>query len=200
VNRAIITKTTNGLFCFSGCQDLQTSAETVSASTGLPQGAATAAFITVLRRLKYYPTISQLHDELKNELKGNGFEQVPHLTSNTQITGGNQFPFLKVESGLQLSSLQAQILELTAKNSVFQEQINVNSSALTLLQNQLLVSKNQELLLENQITSLNNQNKDIRSQLSTYVVRVASVNGENSSLKQQNSRLQQQIVSLTSKK
>lgn len=194
INNAITTPTTNGLFCFSGCLDSQLASETFSVTTGLPQGAATAAFIAVLRRLKYYPTIIQLYNELKIELKANGFEQVPHLTSNVQITAGNQYPIQRSDSsGIQIANLKTELAKATAQN-------RSNTAIISSLQTQIVASKNQEVVYKKQITSLMNQIKPIQNQLHTYIVRIASVNGLNDRLKQQVTTLQQQITKLTAKK
>jgi hypothetical protein len=106
--------TAGGLLCFGGCQDNDLSAETVADVTGLPQGAMTAGLITVLRRLKYFPPVNTLWTELKKELAGNGFSQVPQLSSSIEVTATTPFPLPNASAPMmaELAALRAQVASL----------------------------------------------------------------------------------------
>jgi hypothetical protein len=115
------TAATEGFYCFSGCQDNQDAAEAVTgfqgSNTGLPQGAMTMAFISTIRSLNYYPTISSLYTAVLANLKTGGYSQIPQLTSNVTVGPQTPFPFsspiqqLSQQQGLT-SSLQAQVQQL----------------------------------------------------------------------------------------
>jgi hypothetical protein len=136
VNTTNAATTAGGIICFGGCQDNDFSAETFAEATGLPQGAATAALVAVLRRLKYFPTVEALWTAVKQELKGNGFSQVPQLSSSIEITKTTPFPFSNPMAATgagagatastgpsvadlqkQIAALQTQVATLTAANA-----------------------------------------------------------------------------------
>lgn len=113
----------NGLICFSGCQDNDFSAETFSDVAGLPQGAMTAGLIAVLRRLKYFPAVDALWTELKKELRGNGFTQIPQLSASMEVTRTTPFPLpnpasaaaaaaTAIATSAELAALRAQVASL----------------------------------------------------------------------------------------
>jgi hypothetical protein len=107
-----------GFYCFSGCQDNQDAFEEVTntqgSNTGLPQGAMTMAFISTIRSLNYYPTISNLYSAILSNLQTNGYSQTPQLTSTVAISSRTPFPF---------DSPNEQLAEQLALNQLFQAQI-----------------------------------------------------------------------------
>jgi hypothetical protein len=116
------TTAASGFVCFAGCQDNDSSAETFSEVAGLPQGAMTAGLIAVLRRLKYFPAVNALWTELKKELKGNGFSQIPQLSASVEVTQTTPFPLTNPAGAVaaaaaaasQIAALQAQVASLQA--------------------------------------------------------------------------------------
>jgi hypothetical protein len=114
------TTAASGFVCFAGCQDNDYSAETFSEVAGLPQGAMTAGLIAVLRRLKYFPAVNALWTELKKELRGNGFSQIPQLSASVEVTQTTPFPLTNPASAAaaaaasQIAALQAQVASLQA--------------------------------------------------------------------------------------
>jgi uncharacterized small protein (DUF1192 family) len=119
VNAANAATSAGGLVCFGGCQDNDLAAETFSDVAGLPQGAATTALISVLRRLKYFPPVDALWAAVKVELRGNGFSQVPQLSSAVEVTKTTPFPFSNpmADRDAQIAALTAQVARLTATAS-----------------------------------------------------------------------------------
>ena len=120
------TPITEGFYCFSGCQDNQDASEEVTgtqgSNTGLPQGAMTMAFISTIRSLNYYPTISNLYSAILSNLQTNGYSQTPQITSTVPIRSKTPFPFDSPNEQLaeQLAlnqTLQAQIQQLQAQVS-----------------------------------------------------------------------------------
>lgn len=118
VNMTSTATTAGGLVCFGGCQDNDYSAETVAESTGLPQGAMTAGLINVLRRLNYSPPMETLWTELKKELAGNGFTQIPQLSASVELTRTTPFPLINraaaasASAATELAALRAQVASL----------------------------------------------------------------------------------------
>jgi hypothetical protein len=138
VNASVTTAPASGFVCFAGCQDNDYSAETVSNVTGLPQGAMTAGLISVLRRLKYFPSVSTLWAELKKELKGNGFSQIPQLSASVQLTSATPFPLFNgsaaaaAVSASQIAALQAQVASLQKENEALKAASAAAPSAATI--------------------------------------------------------------------
>jgi hypothetical protein len=118
INATAATTAAPGLVCFGGCQDNDVSMETFSDVAGLPQGAMTAGLISVLRRLKYFPAVDTLWTELKKELRGNGFTQVPQLSASVEVTRTTPFPLPNLAGGdaaaaaAELAALRAQVASL----------------------------------------------------------------------------------------
>jgi len=122
------TQTVEGFYCFSGCHDNQDAVEgPTSASgygTGLPQGAMTMAFLSTIRSLNYYPTISTLYSAIRANLIAGGYSQTPQLTSTQPVTATTPFPFSSPTQQLdeqkalnatllaQIQALQAQVGQL----------------------------------------------------------------------------------------
>jgi peptidoglycan hydrolase CwlO-like protein len=207
----------SALYCFSGCQDSQLASETFAVSSGLPQGAATAAMISVLRRQKYYPSIATLYSELIKEIKGNGFEQVPHITGNVEITSGNAFPFKSpiqaqpqenvsqytsqintlnaqlTESTAQLNASKASVSSLQAQLNTSNSQLNMTKSMLTQTQNQLNASNANVSSLQAQLTTTRSTLSQTQNQLNaskaTSTALQAQLNTTKSSLTQAQSQL-----------
>jgi hypothetical protein len=119
----ITTASVEGFYCFSGCRDNQDAVEvltnTQGSNTGLPQGAMTMAFISTIRSLNYYPTISSLYTAVLANLKAGGYTQIPQLTSNVTVGPQTPFPFSSPTQELAQqqelnASLQAQLQEAQA--------------------------------------------------------------------------------------
>lgn len=168
VNTAKSTvSTTGGIYCFSGCQDNDYSAETVSAVTGLPQGAMTTAFIAVLRRLGYYPAIEILYNEVKRELVTNGFTQVPNLTSNIEVTPLTRYPLPPPSNALQaqLTGAQAQLTSAQAQLTSTQVQLTSTQAQLTSTQTKLTSAQTNINNLSRQLMLVNAQNTALQSQI-----------------------------------
>ena len=191
VNATSTAVTKGGLYCFAGCLDSQLASETFADVPGLPQGAMTAAFITVLRKLKFFPTVSVLFNSLKQELKGNGFDQIPQLTSNIEVTQATPFPYDQVQLIPQNSAL-------TTQNSAMTTQIvtlTSSNSALT-AQNSALTAQNSTLTAQN--SALNSQITKLNTQVSALTTQVVTLTSSNSALTAQNSTLTAQNSALTS--
>jgi Caspase domain len=126
--------TIEGLYCFSGCQDNQDAVEetvtTTGSNTGLPQGAMTMAFLSTIRTLNYYPTISALYTAIATNLQQGGYSQVPQLTS-TVITGPNT-PFPYDSPNEQLAITQNQLAQQQALVTSLQAQIELLQPQATL--------------------------------------------------------------------
>jgi len=122
-----------GFYCFSGCLDSQDSYESITSTqgsgTGLPQGAATMAFISTVRTLNYYPTISKLINAMAANLKQGGYSQTPQLTSTISIGSATPFPFNSPNQQLVLSQALVQqqkiaITNLQTRNEQLQNQLD----------------------------------------------------------------------------
>ena len=132
----ITVPSVEGFYCFSGCQDNQDSLEntmsTQGSNTGLPQGAMTMAFISTIRSLNYYPTISALYTAILANLKAGGYTQIPQLTSNVTVGPSTSFPFSSPSQQLSqqqslVVSLQTQIQELQVQLDQFRAQASLVS-------------------------------------------------------------------------
>jgi hypothetical protein len=154
VQTANQTTTQGGVYCFSGCQDNDFSAETVSAVTNLPQGAMTTAFIAVLRKLGYYPAIATLYTEVKKELAANGFTQVPNLTSSIPVTPTTPHPLPRPSYMAQITDLQQQLQTAKAQVTDLQQRLQAEQA----ISRQLTVANVT-------ITSLRQQNMQLSTQL-----------------------------------
>jgi hypothetical protein len=133
---AITVPSPEGFYCFSGCQDNQDAVEdttsTQGSNTGLPQGAMTMAFISTIRSLNYYPTISALYTAILANLKAGGYTQIPQLTSNVTVGPSTSFPFSSPSQQLSqqqslVVSLQTQIQELQVQLDQFRAQASLVS-------------------------------------------------------------------------
>jgi hypothetical protein len=132
----ITVRSEEGFYCFSGCQDNQDAVEdttnTQGSNTGLPQGAMTMAFISTIRSLNYYPTLSALYTAILANLKAGGYTQIPQLTSNVTVGPSTPFPFSSPSQQLNqqqslVVSLQTQIQELQAQLDQFKAQASLVS-------------------------------------------------------------------------
>ena len=166
VNTTNTATTAGGLICLGGCQDNELAEETFSDVVGLPQGAATAALIAVLRRLKYFPTVEALWTAVKLELKGNGFRQVPQLSSSVEVTKTTPFPFANsnssAEKDAQIAALQAQIARLTATTATAATTSATASSTATATQITTLTTTNTQL--QTQVITLTATNAQLQKQ------------------------------------
>lgn len=152
------TTTQGGIYCFSGCQDNDYSAETVSAVTNLPQGAMTTAFVAVLRKLGYYPAIATLYTELKKELASNGFTQVPNLTSSIPVTPTTPHP-------LPRPAYVSQITDLQQRLQAAEQKLQTAQQALQAQQPQQQTLSRQLALANATISALREQNMQLSTQL-----------------------------------
>ena len=180
INTANAATTSGGLYCFSGCLDNQLATETFADVPGLPQGAMTAAFISVLRKLKYYPAIGELYSALKGDLKINGFEQIPYITSTVEITPTTPFPYIMQsnpvnvlvvpESGQVPISANLQVIPDISSNLVVPESVQVPISAIektntvytTMLETNIRS-------LNSQISTMNSQNVKLNSEIANFI-------------------------------
>jgi Caspase domain len=180
INAANAVTTSGGLYCFSGCLDNQLATETFADVPGLPQGAMTAAFISVLRKLKYYPAIGELYSALKGDLKINGFEQIPYITSTVEITPTTPFPYVMQsntvnvlvvpESGQVPISANLQVIPDISSNLVVPESIQVPISVIektntvytTMLETNIRS-------LNSQISTMNSQNVKLNSEIASFI-------------------------------
>jgi hypothetical protein len=131
INPKSIITDTNAIICISGCRDDQLSSETYAHVPGLPQGAMTAAAISVLRKEKYYPTMNTFITKLNMELKNNGFSQIPIITSSKELSNNTPFPFPR----------NSEILALQDENNKLKKQLLTLSSTITSLRRSINVKK-----------------------------------------------------------
>ena len=176
INTANAATTSGGLYCFSGCLDNQLATETFADVPGLPQGAMTAAFISVLRKLKYYPAIGELYSALKGDLKINGFEQIPYITSTVEITPTTPFPYIMQSNpvnevvGQVPISANLQVIPDISSNLVVPESIQVPISVIektntvytTMLETNIRS-------LNSQISTMNSQNVKLNSEIANFI-------------------------------
>ena len=71
------------IFCFSGCKDHQTSADSYNPDQQLGVGAFTDAFIYSLRENHYNVDIMKLYSDTCNYVKSSGYSQIPNLSCST---------------------------------------------------------------------------------------------------------------------
>jgi hypothetical protein len=130
-----------GFYCFSGCQDNQDSYESITSTqgsgTGLPQGSTTMAFISTVRALNYYPTVSNLLSAMAANLKQGGYSQTPQLSSTISIGPFTPFPFnspnqqlviaqtLVQQQQTQISTLQTHVQELQTQVNQLEPQADL---------------------------------------------------------------------------
>jgi len=161
---ATATANANSLVCFSGCQDNDYSAETFSEVAGLPQGAMTTALIAVLRRLKYFPAVSTLWTEVKKELKGNGFSQIPQLSASAEVTAVTPFPLPNAAaSAAELAALRAQVASLQSA-AVSSSALQTTNAQIPALQTEIATLKTanaQIPALQAQVRTLQTANAQI---------------------------------------
>lgn len=176
VNATNTATTAGGLVCFGGCQDNELAEETFAHVTGLPQGAATAALISVLRRLKYFPTVEALWAAVKQELKGSGFTQVPQLSSSVEVTKTTPFPFSNptADKDAQIAALQAQVARLTAAAAA-SAPTAAQVAALTTQVATLQSEKTQATLQIATLTAANARIPTLEAQVRTLTVQAAQV-------------------------
>jgi hypothetical protein len=78
---------------FSGCQDNATSCD-VSSAFSAPGGAMTTAFTKALQR-NPFPAYDELLDLLLQEMKSNGFQQKPQMSSSQEFEIGRPFSIIE---------------------------------------------------------------------------------------------------------
>jgi hypothetical protein len=78
---------------FSGCQDNSTSCD-VSSSFSAPGGAMTTAFTKALKK-NPFPTYDQLLELLLQEMRSNGFQQKPQMSSSQEFEIGRPFSLVE---------------------------------------------------------------------------------------------------------
>jgi regulator of replication initiation timing len=212
VNATSTAVTKGGLYCFAGCLDNQLASETFADVPGLPQGAMTDAFITVLRKLKFFPTMSVLFDNLKQELKGNGFDQIPQLTSNIEVTHATPFPYDQVQPipqndiftaqimalNMQIAALTAQNSALTTPNSALTAQNSALIAQITKFNTQVSTLNTQVATLTTQVATLTTHNSAFTTQVATLTTQNSALNTQVATLTTQNSALNKQVAQLTS--
>jgi hypothetical protein len=76
--------TNPNLYCFSGCRDDQTSADTYSTNSQQACGAMSSAVMECLRWNKHNVDIKKLYIDVVAFLRQNGLTQVPQLSSSSQ--------------------------------------------------------------------------------------------------------------------
>jgi hypothetical protein len=99
------------------------------------------AFISTVRSLNYYPTLSTLYNAILANLRQGGYSQVPQLTSSVSTGPNTPFPF---------SSPNQQLSEQQALNAVLQAQITALQAQVQTLEPQAALVPS----LEAQIQSL----------------------------------------------
>jgi hypothetical protein len=173
------TVTQGGMYCFSGCQDNDYAAETVSAVSNLPQGAMTTALIAVIRKQGYYPAIGTLYTELKKELASNGFSQVPNLTSSIPVTPTTPHPLPRPVYLAQIQDLQQRLQQAQAQLTDTQQRLQqaqaqqaqqAKQTQQQIQQAQLALSR-QLATANGTISSLRENNAILRGQLSQALQR-----------------------------
>ena len=156
-----------GFYCFSGCQDNQDAQEditnTTGSNTGLPQGAMTMAFISTVRSLNYYPTISNLYTAILANLQQGGYSQVPQLTSSVSTGPNTPFPF---------SSPNQQLSEQQVLNAALQTQITALQAQVQTLEPQAA----QVPSLEAQVQSLSVIQEQYTALLATTATNTSTIN------------------------
>lgn len=73
------------IYMISGCTDEQTSSDIFDYSDATNQGAFTNSFMKGLRYYRHNVSIVQLYQYICNNLKSNGFTQIPVLSTTVQI-------------------------------------------------------------------------------------------------------------------
>jgi hypothetical protein len=183
----------NKLICISGCKDNENSAEVFNLTNMLPQGALTITFLHTLRKMKYYPKISDLLNTIRSDLSNGGLNQQPILTSSYQIYNDTLFPlvpnFVKLELQNKILTTQSSILTAQNKNL---------SSTVTFLtsENKILTTQNKNLSV--QVSSLSLENKKLTSQISSFTSNTQTSSNTINSLTTQNKNLSLQISNLKS--
>jgi hypothetical protein len=180
VNATSTARSANGLLCFSGCQDNDYSAETFSEVAGLPQGAMTAGLIAVLRRLKYFPAADALWTELKKELRGNGFTQIPQLSASVEVTRTTPFPLVNPAAGVaaELATLRAQVASL--QQQLLQQQTAAAAAAATTTSSTAAATE---------LAALRAQVASLQQQQTAATTQIAALQKENATLKTANARI-----------
>jgi hypothetical protein len=79
-NNAVITNP--NIFCFSGCRDMQTSADVYSTTSQQHCGAMSSAVMECLRWNKHNVNIRKLYIDVVSFLKQNNMQQIPQLSSS----------------------------------------------------------------------------------------------------------------------
>ena len=197
----ITAASVEGFYCFSGCQDNQDAVEDVTgfqgSNTGLPQGAMTMAFISTIRSLNYYPTISTLYTAVLANLKAGGYSQIPQLTSNVTVGPQTSFPFSSptqqlAEQQALTASLQIQLQQAQAQAALVPE-LQIQVQTLASVQSQLQALQIQDISNQALITNLTLQILCIPA-LKAQAALVTSLQSQISHIP----GLQQQITTLVS--
>jgi chaperonin cofactor prefoldin len=173
----LVINTQNKIICLSGCKDDQTAAEVYNLMNMVPQGALTITLINALRKLKYYPKMSELLNYIKNDLNFGGLTQQPVLTSTYPVYNDTLFPLIPMFINSNLSGL-------TTQNNDLKTQIST------------LTTQNNDL--KTQVTTLTNQTNNLKTQITTFTTQINDLNGQISTLTSQNNDLKMQISTLTS--
>jgi Caspase domain len=195
INATNKATTSGGLYCFSGCLDNQLASETFADVPGLPQGAMTDAFISALRTLKYYPGISALYTELNTSLRSNGFDQIPFITSNIEVTPTTAFPYINdVSTHITITVPDQTIVSL---NTTLNAQISALNMQLITLNTQVSLLNGQNSAFKSQITTLSGQNVTLTSQINTNKAIAATSNAQVNTLTTQVNTLKIQNAGLT---
>jgi endonuclease/exonuclease/phosphatase (EEP) superfamily protein YafD len=125
----------------------------------------TMAFISTIRSLNYYPTLSALYTAILANLQAGGYSQIPQLTSTVPIGSSTPFPFSSplqqlVQQQTLTVSLQAQIEQLQTQLA----QVGSQAALVSALQSQVAT-----------LTPLQAQVQALRTQDDANVVLIANL-------------------------
>jgi hypothetical protein len=155
------------------------------------------AFISTIRSLNYYPTISTLYTAVLANLKAGGYSQIPQLTSNVTVGPQTPFPFSSPVQELAqqqalTASLQIQLQQAQTQAALVPE-LQIQVQTLASVQSQLQALQIQDISNQALITSLTLQILCIPA-LKAQAALVTSLQSQISHIP----GLQQQITTLVS--
>jgi hypothetical protein len=116
------------------------------------------AFISTIRSLNYYPTISTLYTAVLANLKAGGYSQIPQLTSNVTVGPQTPFPFSSpvqelAEQKALTASLQIQLQQAQTQAALVPE-LQIQVQTLASVQSQLQALQIQDISNQALITNL----------------------------------------------
>lgn len=178
----------NKLICISGCRDNEDAAEVYNLKNMLPQGALTITLLHALRKAKYYPKMSELLNNITEDLKNGGLTQIPIISSNGLLYNDTVFPLEPLYISAAATTA-AQVAAAVKQRTDAEKQVAESAKKVAdltrqnqNLSTQLMTFVSQNNALNRQVKTLTNQILPLNTQVRNLTAQVATLTAQNRSL------------------